>query len=226
LIGNQPFLSCKIDLKYRPLIPRPETEYWVEQVIADIKNNKRKKIKCLDMFAGSGCVGVAILKNADNTVVDFVDIRRKYIKQIKRNLKLNDISQLRYKIIRSNIFKNIKAQSQYDYNIFNHTEVRLPYDYILANPPYVSSKEKNLVQKSVLKYESWKVLFAGKDGLRYIKEFLAKAENYLNTNGKIYMEFGSEQKLVIDNLMAKLHYSKYDFYRDQYNRWRWLVAQK
>ncbi|MFA6437231.1 MAG: HemK/PrmC family methyltransferase [Candidatus Paceibacterota bacterium] len=211
LIGYQPFLGCQIDLKYRPLIPRVETEYWTEKAIEDIKKNKKEKIKCLDLFAGSGCIGIAILKNTKNTTVDFVDIKGKYLKQIKRNLELNKISQSRYKIIRSNIFHNI--------------EVGLQYDYILANPPYVSLKEIKMVQKSVLNHEPRKALFAGSDGLKYIKKFLTSAKNYLNPEGKIYMEFGFGQKPAIEKIVKECHYGNYVFFKDQYDVWRYIIVK-
>jgi release factor glutamine methyltransferase len=210
LIGYQPFLGCQINLKRRPLIPRVETEYWTEKAIEDINKNKKDKIKCLDLFAGSGCVGIAILKNIKNTTVDFVDIKRKYLKQIKKNLELNEILHSRYKIIRS--------------NVFNHIEVGLQYDYILANPPYISLKERKMVQKSVLKHEPKKALFAGKDGLKYIKEFLAEAKKYLSSEGKIYMEFGFAQKPAIEKIAKECHYGNYAFFKDQYGVWRYIIV--
>jgi release factor glutamine methyltransferase len=201
-----------------------ETEYWTEKAIEDIKKNKKKKIKYLDIFAGSGCIGIAVLKNTKNTTVDFADIKRKYLKQIKRNLELNKIPKLRYRIIRSNIFHNIEVGLQYDYNIFNRTKVGFSYDYILANPPYVSLKEMKMVQESVLNHEPRKALFAGSDGLKYIKKFLTDAKEYLNLEGKIYMEFGFDQKSAIEKIIKECHYGNYAFFKDQYDIWRYIIV--
>ena len=216
VIGFTEFLGCKIDLSKRPLIPRPETEFWAEKVIEKIRPSADftlshnfytgYKIKILDMFAGSGCIGIAILKHIPNSLCDFADIEKNNLKQIKINCDLNRINKKRYKTIKSDIFSGISEK----------------YDYIFANPPYIATILQNRIQKSVLKYEPKKALFGGKDGLFYTKKFLSKAKNHLNKDGKIYMEFDYIQKKEIEKIIKKTGYKNYKFYKDQYNKWRWV----
>ncbi len=207
VIGFVNFLGCKIDLSLKPVIPRPETEYWAGEAIENIKQ-KDEGLKVLDIFSGSGCVGIAVLKNVNGAVVDFADKENKFLEQIKINLKIGGINKERFSIIESDVFQNIRGK----------------YDFILANPPYIAKARKDKVQKSVLKYEPAIALFGGKDGFFYIKKFLEEAKKHLNKNGKIYMEFDSFQKRELEKLLNSLGYKSFIFKKDQYGKWRYLIA--
>ena len=137
---------------------------------------------------------------------DFADKDVGAIKQVKINLKINNISSARYKIIKSDVFDGVKSK----------------YDYIFANPPYISTVKKNKIQKSVLKYEPKSALFGGKDGLFYIRKFLKDARNYLNPGGQIFMEFDFIQKRGIELLLKKYSYKIWEFHKDQFSKWRWV----
>lgn len=227
VIGFTNFLGCKIDLSKKSLIPRPETEFWVQKAIEDIKNKINSELFILDIFAGSGCIGIAVLRACPEFLrrVDFVDIEKKNLEQIKINLKINGVG-VNFIVRQSDVFKNVRAK----------------YDYIFANPPYIPDYRKNpsarlrailrnRIQKSVLDFEPHKALFGGKDGLFYVRKFLKDAKKYLRKpafakvsagRSKIYMEFDSVQKKEIEKLIKKNGYQNYEFYKDQYGKWRWV----
>ena len=203
IIGWVDFLSCYIDLSYKPLIPRPETEYWVKKVIDKYKG---KKVKVLDLGCGSGCIGISVLKHLANSEVDFVDIDNSFLLQTKKNLKLNKIKKDRFRLFLSDGFLNLPKEFE--------------YDLILTNPPYVSPKFKN----KDLNWEPKVALYTKDNGLLVIKNIIYYAKSYLKPHGHVYMEFdGSnlEQKKSIESLLKKAGYS-YSFYKDQNQLFRYV----
>ena len=188
VIGWMPFLKCVIDLRYKPLIPRPETEYWTELAIKEI--GKHKGAKVLDIFSGSGAIGIAVLKHAKNTKVDFGEYEPELVKQITYNLKLNKLEKRKSKVYKSDIFKKIKGK----------------YDFILATPPYIPLARKRKVNSSVVKYEKPSSLWGGKDGLYFIKKFLAEAKGHLLPGGQIWMEFDAPERTRTATICHKMGY--------------------
>ena len=211
--GYTKFLNCKIDLRNRVFIPRIETEFWVKKAFKNCKlqiaNCKLKKVKILDIFAGSGCIGIAVLKNIKNSRVDFADIDKRAIEQIKINLKLSRISPKRYKIYQSNLFEKLKGK----------------YNYIFANPPYAAKEKLKEVQPSVLRYEPRRAILGGKKGLLYIRKFLKEAKKFLKPDGTIYFEFDPEQKNEISNILRKENYKNSKFFKDQFKKYRFVKVQ-
>lgn len=213
VIGYKNFCGCKIDLRYRPLIPREETEFWVSKVIAEAGSKPDigadPDVGLLDIFAGSGCCGIALLKHIPSAKCDFTDIDPRMLRQIRLNLRENGISAERYRVFQSDIFSKIGKNNK-------------KYDLILANPPYIAFSDKNKTQASVLGYEPQKALFAKNKGLYFIEKFLKQAKEHLAPRGVIYLEFGYNQKKYIEKLLKKYDYQNFEFCRDQFSKWRCL----
>jgi len=199
------FLNCRIDLSKRTFIPRIETEFWVKKALKEIGDSRPLLI--LDIFSGSGCIGISLLKNIKKSFVDFVDIDERAIKQIKINTKLNEISAERYRIIKSDLFSRLKGKK---------------YDFIFANPPYVARNRIKEVQPSVLKYEPSRALFGGKKGLFYIKRLLKTGKDFLKNNGIIYLEIDPLQRKDVEDILKNSGYRKFKFFKDQFKKYRWV----
>ena len=200
------FLNCKIDVSKKVLEPRLETEYWTKKAIEEIKKIPRP-LKVLDIFSGSGCIGVAILKNTQS-FVDFSDISKDAIGQIKVNVKLNNILNQRFRIIQSNIFSKISDK----------------YDFILANPPYVALDRIKEVDPDVLKKDPHIALFAGNDGMFLIEKLLQDVKKHLNPNGVLFLEFDPLQKEKIRQILEKKRF-QYQFKLDQFKKTRFVIAK-
>ncbi|MBU4381339.1 peptide chain release factor N(5)-glutamine methyltransferase [Candidatus Parcubacteria bacterium] len=226
VIGKTEFLGCVIDLSLRPLIPRPETEYWVNQAIKG-KNRvlpdsgSTRMVKALDLCCGSGCIGIALLKHLSNVSVDFVDIDDNALKQTEINLKLNlirgDPRSIRdnplqgLSLIKSDLFSSLKGRR---------------YDCIFCNPPYVNPNGK--FDKN-LKFEPKEALFAKDNGMFFINKILRGFTKYLKPNGILYLEFGDDQKVLIERKLKLLERSKrrdFSFHKDQFGKWRYLKIEE
>jgi len=197
--GWTEFLGCRIDLSKKPLIPRPETEFWVEKLIPEISGmDIRRPFHILDIFTGSGCVGIAVATHCPAAQVTLADIKNYVTTPLPTNAHFTQ----------SDLFSKLPSK----------------YDFILANPPYVP--EDGGVA-GIMKHEPSEALYAGKDGLDVIKKFLEQVPSHLSKGGQIWMEFGSEQKEEVTNLLRTFNYYQgftCTFHRDQHDRWRYLVA--
>lgn len=206
------FLNCEIDLSRKVFKPRAETAFWSKKVLAQIKKHYQDKsrLKVLDMFTGSGCIGIAFLKTLSKYCqrMDFADISKEAGEQTKINLKMNKIPETKYRIYQSNLFEKLEGKK---------------YDIIFANPPYVALERIWQVQKQVLKSEPKKAFFAGKNGMYYIKKFLKEVKNHLKENGMFFLEFDPLQKEEIKRILEKQGFD-FDFYKDQFGKYRWLKA--
>lgn len=224
IIGNIPFLNCTIDLSSNPLIPRPETEFWVEKAIKDcleiqspgsLSSTKmsRSNLDILDVFSGSGCIGVGILKKVPTVYVDFAEVVGSHVEQIKKNIDLNirEEDNPRAQVFQSYIFSEVPKKK---------------YNYIFANPPYISDKKIDTVQESVWDWEPHDALIADKDGLFFIQKLIDEAPEYLKKGGTMFIEFDPWQKNLIESLLEKRPEYSSSFWKDQYDKWRVVVLEK
>ena len=201
--GFKYFLGVKVDLSFRPLIPREETEDWVKEALKEIKGG------CLDLFAGSGCIGLAVLKNVPDSTCDFGDKEHSFLKGIEKSAEENGIEKERFNLIETDIFSNVSKK----------------YDYILANPPYVAESRKDEVGEDVKMFEPAVALYGGSGGMDSIRKFLNEAKDYLKEKGIVYMEFDPGQKELIEEII-KEKYSKFEFFKDKYNKYRFVKIEK
>ena len=208
VIGWTPFLDLTVDLSLRPFIPRPETEYWAGEAIKELqKRFQGRSVEILDIFSGSGCIGVAVLKHIPKGRVTFAEKTPRFVRQIKINLIKNKLPARRYRVCRSDLFSNVKGQ----------------FDVILANPPYVGAI--NHLDSEVRKYEPRVAYYGGRNGLSAIKRFLREARRFVKPGGEIWMEFGASQKTAIRGILRRLGYGSFLFRRDQYRRPRYVVIR-
>lgn len=208
LIGHIPFLDCHIDLSYKPLIPRAETEYWTDLLIKQINSGRTAvKINILDICAGSGCIGIAIMKHVPQSHVTFADIDPDCIKQIQKNCELNNIDPAHYQIIQSDLFNNLEIGSS-NYPIF---------EYVISNPPYIAQDRCDTVQDSVHDNENHTALYTDDDGLLVIKQLIEAGPQ----SSEYWVEFDPWQIPLLEKYLKEKSL-QYEFIKDQFDKKRVL----
>jgi len=201
------FLGCEIRTQ-KSFRPRIETEFWAGKAIGE--NRQRKgNLKILDLFAGSGCIGISFLKRVGNSSVDFADISPEALSETEKNLKENGILSERYRIVESDLFSGLKGKK---------------YDVILSNPPYVAEARIKEVEDDVLKRDPAISLFGGKDGTDEIKRFLSEVGDHLKGKGVFYMEFDPLQEKAVKEALQNAKIG-YQIEKDQFGKVRWLKGR-
>jgi len=215
IIGWIPFYDCKIDVSLHPMIPRPETEFWVERAVGELNALNKKTLRLADTFSGSGCIGVALLKHLPNATVDLSEFDPKLTEQLRINVRLNNIDESRATCAQADALGGLTGT----------------YDAIFANPPYIDPKAIPEMDVSVVNYEPHLSLFAGERGLDYIKLIINTGAQYLNPGGTFYIECDAHQKDWIEELLADQTAQtktpwKHEFWFDQYGQVRFLILRK
>lgn len=210
LIGEVIFCGVKIDLSLRPMIPRPETEYWVTQACEEIRNSESKyTLRILDLFSGSGNVGLAVLKQFPEASVDMIEVDPTLKEQIEISVAKNNIKKTRTRILTGDTWEGAVGT----------------YDYIFAVPPYVPPQMKDEVMKE-LDAEAPLSFFDKEDGYYYHKQVLSRAKEFLKDGGRLYLEFDITQREQIEQLVFKNNFTEYHFLKDPYGNECVIVLQK
>ena len=166
------------------LIPRPETEIIVSEILKVINLNSTKNI--LDIGTGSGCILISIINERPRCKGTAIDVSKKALKVALFNAKMH---QLQNKIQ----FINIDVD-KFNLNI---------YDFIVSNPPYISSIDLKRLDDSVRLYEPHKALSAGTDGLNIIRKIILKSRKLLKVNGKLIIEIGNTHEFYTKYFLKK-----------------------
>ena len=183
IIEKKEFYGNLFKTTKNTLDPRPETELLID-IFRDIYQNYSCNLKILDLGAGTGCIGISILKLYKNATCCFVDISKNAISIAKQNATSHYVYN-RSKFVISNWFKNIRSK----------------FDIIISNPPYVSNNY-NLDRETL--YDPAIALFGGNNGLDAYKVILPYASKYLSNNGILIIEIGFDQSEKIKNIQTDL----------------------
>ena len=190
LINKKEFWKETFYIDKNVLIPRPDTEHIVEEVLKLTQNNSKSHV--LDIGTGSGCILLSILKERKNFIGTGIDISKKCIKVSKYNAKRLELDN-RTKFYISDVDNFLIGK----------------YDVVVSNPPYIENLNLKYLDRDVVNFEPKLSLSGGRDGFSEITKVINKTSGLIKKNGVFVLEIGHNQKnKVTEKLKAKGFYIK------------------
>ena len=207
ITGNKYFWKDEFKVDKNVLIPRPDTELIVEQILKICKN--KKNLNVLEIGVGSGCILLSVLKEKKGLAATGIDISMGCIKICKSNIKK---LKIRNKI---DLFKS-------DIDNFNNGK----YDLIISNPPYIKKTDLKYLERDVIKFEPKLALDGGIDGLSEIRKVIKKSSELIKINGKLVLEVGFDQKFKVKELLKEKGFYINKVLKDLSNNDRCIISTK
>jgi release factor glutamine methyltransferase len=207
LINKKEFWKDEFFVNKDVLIPRPDTELIIEQVLKIYL--KETQLHVLDIGIGSGCILLSILKERPNFYGTGIDISKKSINVSKFNAKQLNLTN-RVKLFHSSV-DNFKIGK---------------YDLIVSNPPYIELLSLKYLGKDVVNFEPKLALSGGLDGFSNIRKTINKVRTLIKKNGKFILEIGFNQKNKVKIILKEEGFYVNKAIKDYGNNDRCIISTK
>lgn len=185
LVGYREFYGLPFRVTQDVLIPRPDTETLVMEVLSLAKSVSSPRI--LDVGTGSGCIAVAIADNLKTARITASDISEAALEIAKENAASNGVGG-RITFLLGEGFSPLAGEDQ--------------FDFIVSNPPYVTEGEFDQLQADVRRHEPRSALVSGADGLDMVRDLVEQAPRHLVPGGSLLMEIAPEQAASVEKLLG------------------------
>lgn len=204
---QQEFMKMNFYVSKDVLIPRPDTEVLVEEVIQIAEKINAKKI--LDLCTGSGAIAISLAKYIKNSQITATDISHKALEIAEKNAKNNEVDK-QIAFLYSDLLQEIPKEK---------------YDMIVSNPPYIQRALIKNLEEEVQK-EPQIALDGGWDGLDFYRKIIKQADEYLKYGGYLCLEIGYDQKIdVIDLIEQEEKYTNTYGKKDLYGNDRIIITK-
>ncbi len=210
IVGNTSFYGLEFSVNKSVLIPRPETEILVEQIINSHKNGQVKKI--LDIGHGSGCISITLAKYFPNAEVVGIDISTDAQEIAIKNAENLNILNVQFEI--ADILNSISGKMFSD------------ADIIVSNPPYVSKSEYETLQDEIIKYEPQIAVSDNGDGLLFYKRIVELCKNNMKKGAVLYFEIGAGQSNSVMEILEQNDFDEINIIADYANINRVISGMK
>jgi release factor glutamine methyltransferase len=198
ITGHREFWGIEIEVEPGVLIPRPETEFVVEEALARVtpagfdpdRETRESRptaplLRIADVGTGSGCLAVALARWLPEARVVATDVSAAALEIAGRNISSHDVRH-RVTLVRSDLLSGVTG----------------PFDLVVSNPPYVPTGDLALLQPEILRYEPRLALDAGADGLEVIRRLVPMAASRLAPRGWLIFEFGDGQAAGVREIIT------------------------
>ena len=207
LTGVKSFWNYDFKVNDKVLIPRPDSEIIIEQVL-DIYKNKNN-LNFLEVGIGSGCISLSILKEKKSFLATGIDLSQDCIKISRLNANKLGVEN-RIKLLKSDV----------DNLIFRK------YDLVVSNPPYIKKFDLNKLDREVKNYEPNLALDGGLEGLSVIRKVIKKTSELIKIGGKLILEIGYDQREPVKKMLINNNFYINRILKDLAKNDRCIISTK
>ena len=208
IVGQAYFCSRKFFVNEYTLIPRPETEILVEEVLKIANNLENPQI--LDIGTGTGCIPISIALECKSARLEAVDISNEALETANKNALLHNVHG-RISFYNSNLFENVEKK----------------YNIIVSNPPYIPLKDKDTLAIEVKDFDPYNALFTSdEDGIEFYEKIIIEGKDFLSQDGYILFELGINQAQKVADIFEKYNFKVIKIVKDLNNIDRIIIAKK
>ena len=208
IVGTEGFMGLTFKVTKDVLIPRPDTECLVEEVL----KNMHDGMDILDMCTGSGCILISLLHYSNGCKGLGVDISKEALAIAKENAKqiLADKANISCEFAESDMFDAVEGK----------------YDIIVSNPPYIKTSDIAALEPEVREFDPLSALDGGDDGLLFYRILAEKGNEYLKPFGLMAFEIGFDQSKEVEEILGSKGYRDIITIKDYAGNDRVVTARK
>ena len=207
LVGKKNFWKYEFNINDKVLIPRPDTEVIIEQVLKIFKN--KSNLNFLDIGVGSGCILLSILKEKKGFNGTGIDLNNECVELSKINAQKLGVRN-RARLIKSNV-------DNFSYG---------KYDLIISNPPYIKKLDLKNLKKDVVNFEPRLALDGGLEGLSCFRKIIKKSSELIKNHGKLILEIACDQKRDVAKILRDNGFYINKILKDLANNDRCIISTK
>ncbi|HET9529752.1 MAG TPA: peptide chain release factor N(5)-glutamine methyltransferase [Blastocatellia bacterium] len=192
ITGHQEFYGLDFKVSRAVLIPRPETEFLVERVIAlarDPQAGHENKPLIIDVGTGSGCIAVSLAAHIRGARLIAIDISPQALDIARLNAERHAVAS-RIEFLEGDWLSPLAGRG-----------LEGAVDFLVSNPPYVPARDIRTLQREVRDWEPQEALFGGEQGLDFYSRLLGDGRNYLRPGGRLVCEIGYSQLEAVGEMI-------------------------